>query len=77
MSPDKMERLVSNLPAPVHIRLDLTCVADVTDRMLCESMVEGLSLAESAARCNLTIAATRKRLRRLGKKLGAACPLLR
>jgi hypothetical protein len=45
--------------------------------MLCEGVVEGLSVIESAARCNLTIAAARKRLRRLGKKLGSTCPLLR
>jgi DNA-directed RNA polymerase specialized sigma24 family protein len=77
MDPDKLERLVSNLPAPDHLRLDLSCVPDVIDRMLCESVIEGLSLTESAARCHLTIAAARKRLRRLGKKLGSACPLLR
>lgn len=77
MDPDRMERLVSNLPAPVHLRLDLTSVQDVIDRMLCEAVIEGLSLTESAARCNLTIAATRKRLRRLGKKHGSSCSLLR
>jgi DNA-directed RNA polymerase specialized sigma24 family protein len=52
-------------------------VADLIDRMLCEAIVEGLSVAESAARCDLKITAARKRLRRLGKKLGSACPLLR
>jgi DNA-directed RNA polymerase specialized sigma24 family protein len=77
MAPDKLERLVSSIPAPVHLRLDLSAVVDVIDRMLCESVIEGLSLTESATRCNLTIAAARKRLRRLGKKLGGACPLLR
>jgi DNA-directed RNA polymerase specialized sigma24 family protein len=77
MSPDKLERLVSSLPAPDQIRLDLSCVADVIDRMLCEAMVEGLSLAESVVCCNLKIGAARTRLRRLGKKLGSACPLLR
>lgn len=77
MDPDKLERLVSSIPAPHHIRLDLSSVVDVIDRMLCESVIEGLSLTESAVRCNLTIAAARKRLRRLGKKLGGTCPLLR
>jgi DNA-directed RNA polymerase specialized sigma24 family protein len=77
MDPDKLERLVSSIPAPVHLRLDLSCVPDIIDRMLCEAIVEGLSLAESAARCNLKIGAARKRLRRLGKKLGSTCPLLR
>jgi hypothetical protein len=77
MDPDKLERLVSNLPAPVHLRLDLSSVADVIDRMLCEAIVEGLSVTESASRCNLKIGAARKRLRRLSKKLGSPCPLLR
>jgi DNA-directed RNA polymerase specialized sigma24 family protein len=77
MDPDKLERLVSSIPAPHRIRLDLSSVQDVIDRMLCEAVIEGLSLTESAARCNLTIAAARKRLRRLGKKLETTCPLLR
>jgi DNA-directed RNA polymerase specialized sigma24 family protein len=77
LAPEVMERLVSSLPAPDVLRLDLEPIADCIDRMLCEQVLETGSIAEAASACNLTVAAARKRLRRLGNKLGNACPLLR
>jgi DNA-directed RNA polymerase specialized sigma24 family protein len=76
MCPQTMERLVSSVPVQISIRLDLSAVEDVVDRMLCEQVLDGFSMTEAAARCNVSTAAARKRLRRLGNKLGSACPLL-
>jgi DNA-directed RNA polymerase specialized sigma24 family protein len=74
--PVSVKRTSSRIRQPDSVSLKLSVIEDPLDRMLAESILEGLTLKETAERCYVDVATVKRRLKRLGEKLGHPCALL-
>jgi DNA-directed RNA polymerase specialized sigma24 family protein len=77
MESDELERLQAAFPQEKPLLLDLSVIQDPLDRTLADFIVmHNDSLAIAAGKCNLSERGARKRLRRLGRKLGSPSTLI-
>jgi DNA-directed RNA polymerase specialized sigma24 family protein len=73
---EDIEQLQSSLPVSQAIRLDLSAIVDTVDRKLAECILQGDSVSVAAGKCGMTERGARKRLGRLGNKLGSPAALI-